>query len=290
MGIKSGIDVEIEQSKKYLLDLVSDDIKIPKLTIDNVARVEAMIYMNSTYSNNSNEYSGNTSANHFMRLGEILKQTNETSLKDHEDISETTIFKIITTLDNENSTHLNANTTKDAPDEEKGRFKIAKAILEFGKEEFVDHLMSLEKALGPNGLFRIIEDKNTGGRKNTSFASKFCHFACLNLFNDDKYLEYRDNYSIYDTVLKLSLPVYIKYYKVELKNHCSAIDYTKSYNDIKSALGKIDYKLYQMIVDAVRTSSKGNVSRNGFDHLLWYYFKGKNETEIKEIYNSINHI
>lgn len=276
------IEDEIKASKGYLLKFVREDIKIPILTIDNVARVEAMIYMNSTYSNNSNEYSGNTSTNYFMRLREIIKQTNEKSLKDDENIAKTTIFKIITTLDNENSTHLNANTTKDAPDEEKGRFKIAKAILELEKEEFVNHLKDIEKSLEPNGLFRIIENKNTGGRKNTSFASKFCHYACFSLFDDEN----KDNYSIYDTVIRMALPVYIKWHKVNIEN----INYKNEYSKIKNVLDKIDYKLYQSVVDTVIKASESDISRNGFDHLLWYYFKGKNEKEIEEIYNSIDFV
>lgn len=274
------IEDEIKASKGYLLKFVRDDIKIPILTIDNVARVEAMIYMNSTYSNNSNEYSGNTSTNHFMRLREIIKQTNEKSLKDDENIAKTTIFKIITTLDNENSTHLNANTTKDAPDEEKGRFKIAKAILKLEKEEFINHLKNIEKSLEPNGLFRIIENKNTGGRKNTSFASKFCHYACFSLFDDKN----KDNYSIYDTVIRMALPVYIKWHKVNIES----INYKNEYAKIKNFLDKMDYKLYQTVVDAVIKASESDISKNGFDHLLWYYFKGKNEKEIEEIYNSID--
>ena len=59
---------------------------------------------------------------------------------------------------------------------------------------------------------------------------------------------------------------------------------------IKNVLDKIDYKLYQSVVDAVIKASESDISRNGFDHLLWYYFKGKNEKEIEEIYNSIDTI
>ena len=45
------IEDEIKASKGYLLKFVRDDIKIPILTIDNVARVEAMIQVDSRYSN-----------------------------------------------------------------------------------------------------------------------------------------------------------------------------------------------------------------------------------------------
>ncbi|MBQ8784525.1 MAG: hypothetical protein IJZ59_00590 [Alphaproteobacteria bacterium] len=274
------IEDEIKASKDYLLTFVREDIKIPILTIDNVARVEAMIQVDSRYSNNRDEYNGETSSNFFHKLKEILKDKEE--LKDNENTLETCIYQIVRTIDKENSTHLNSNIrAEDAKGDnikKTGRYLIADKILQFNKKRFLEHLTNPDKALKEDGLFRIIEI--SGGRKNTSFASKFCHYACFNLFDDKN----KDNYSIYDAVIRMALPIYIKWHKVTVEN----INYKNEYRKIRNALCRIDYKLYQTIVDTVLKASESDISRNGFDHLLWYYFKGKNEQEIEEIYNSID--
>ena len=45
--------------------------------------------------------------------------------------------------------------------------------------------------------------KESGARANPSFASKFCHYACMYLFEDRKE---QDNFSIYDGILCKVLP------------------------------------------------------------------------------------
>ena len=67
-----------------------------------------------------------------------------------------------------------------------------------------------------------------------------------------------DNYSIYDNVVKKVLPRYADKYKVDYSN--------KDLND---------YREYRKIVDEIISKSNSNISRNGFDHLLWYYHKGR---------------
>ena len=61
---------------------------------------------------------------------------------------------------------------------------------------------------------------------------------------------------IYDSILKKVLPRYLDYY--ELKRY-----------DLD------DYAQYREAVDAIREASGVEISRNGFDHLLWYYHKGR---------------
>lgn len=285
MNMDTKISEEINQSKKYLLELVDENIKIPKLTIDNVAKVEAMIQTDSRYSNNSNEYRGNTSAKFFNNLKEIEKNMSEENLDKNKYKIASIIFKLVSAIDRENSTHLNSNL-KNSNKKEGGCFKIANAILKIDKKILLDHLQNPEASLSqPEGLFRKIEAKETGGRINTSFASKFCHYACFNLFNDKN----RDNYSIYDAVIRRALPVYIKYYKnnEQLSEILKKIE-KKKFNLEKYKMLYLDYADFQKVIDAVIKASGNVISRNGFDHLLWYYFKGKNEDEIKEIYNSIN--
>ena len=90
-------------------------------------------------------------------------------------------------------------------------------------------------------------------RTNVSFASKFCHYACFYLFEGEAE---QDNYSIFDYVLRKVLPKYISHYRI------------KSWN-------LDDYSEYRKAVDDILRKANARISRNGFDHLLWYYFKGR---------------
>ena len=106
-------------------------------------------------------------------------------------------------------------------------------------------------------LIREISRKTSAvqkARTNPSFASKFCHYACFYVFEGTKY---QDNYSIYDSILKTVLPFYLEYFGIE-----------QSYN-------LNEYGDYRMAVDSVRENSGIEISRNGFDYLLWYYHKGR---------------
>lgn len=318
------IEKELKKSKEYLLDFVNgkyfnkDKMKqhfsnktigIPKLTLKNVARVEAMIQTDSRYSNNSYKFNEDTSEDYLKNLKGLLESPEKSP--DYEDKLSECIYNIVRTIDKENSTHLkglkNDNVLK------KNGTDVYQAIAEaiINKVyELKENLMKPEVCLSKDGLFRIIEAPGTGGRTNTSFASKFCHYACFYLFDDEN----RDNYSIYDEVMRSTLPIYIKLYKNKMnniyekkkKNNPNNLIYVKvseiiekeKYNDIKNALDAKCYKnnndencefyqVYQEVIDGVRNVSGKNISRNGFDHLLWYYFKGKNEKEIVAIYNCI---
>ena len=154
-------------------------------------------------------------------------------------------------MDRENSTHLNADGV--------GRDTISKRIY---NEYESGRLFELLKNPGKEySLFKIIEkkteptDKTKNGRVNTSFASKFCHYAAFFIFEDKKE---QDNYSIWDSVLRRTIPIYLEKYKLE----------TEKYN-LK------DYVSYQKAIDDIRNAADEKVSRNGFDHLLWYFHKGR---------------
>ncbi len=69
--------------------------------------------------------------------------------------------------------------------------------------------------------------------------------------------EFQDNYSIYDNILKTVLPMYLNFYNIKTKYDLD------------------DYADYRKAVDAIRDASGIEISRNGFDHLLWYYHKGR---------------
>ena len=123
-----------------------------------------------------------------------------------------------------------------------------------------DTLRDREKGIG---LIKELSRKTAegNGRENYSFATKFCHYACLYFFKEKDTA--RDNYSIYDDVLASVLPYYAEVY---LNEHYTKVKFK-------------NYKLYSDVIDRIRAKAaeinkEPMVSRNGFDHLLWYYHKG----------------
>ena len=75
-----------------------------------------------------------------------------------------------------------------------------------------------------------------------------------------------DNYSIYDNVLAKTL-----------------VDYANTHGLHKILNGGVkfkesnfkNYEIYSQVIDVLRTKYGENISRNGFDHLLWYAYKGQ---------------
>ncbi|MDY6246878.1 MAG: hypothetical protein SPL83_06495 [Succinivibrio sp.] len=272
-----GICDEFKSSQQYMLatepfNLESGKkIELVKLTHENVAKVEAMIRNDSSYKKSYDEnagptenkkgkevYSGST-AFWMTQLKCIL----EGNVCDY--TYEYIIKKVVCSIDRENSTHLNSDGC--------GIEEISKRLInDLGKDKLIDSLKN-----GDLKVFNEIQrethpdkngDKKYKARKNTSFASKFCHFACFFLFEDD---ELRDKYSIYDNVIASVLKYYIKKYEVV---------YDGNVEKLKEDYLKEDYSVYREVIDLIRKKAASitntpPISRNGFDHLLWYYHKGR---------------
>lgn len=255
--MSNNIEMEKEESEKYDFVFIPDseekvNQRLVELSKRNVAIVEAMIRNNSAYSKSadikkkpSKTYSGSTG----YWMNELKKYLAKGKTKyEYEEI----IKNAVNAVDRDNRTHLNSDKV--------GREEISKRIIAFQPDKLKEYLKD-----HVNTEFKLIKKisektKATKGRENISFASKFCHYASFYLFEGKPE---QDNYSIYDNVLLKILPYYIKYY------------------DLNEKLEKKDYENYQKIIDKIRGSAakkaKQNepISRNGFDHLLWYYYKGK---------------
>lgn len=242
------IQKELKLSQEKLLKTISDVPDLVELSIENVAIVEAMIQNDSAYIKSANKeavptrkkdgsvkYGGST-AYWMTQLKDFLEQNSQAQFTYEEIIS-----KAVEAVDRENRTHLNADKT--------GRKEITNRIL---------NIKNLENKL-KNANLDLIEtisaktSAKTRARVNLSFASKFCHYACFYLFEG---LPEQDNYSIYDNVVKKVLQKYVNYYNLPTRD----LD---------------NYREYQKTIDEIITQSKSHISRNGFDHLLWYYFKGR---------------
>ena len=262
-----GICDEFKSSQQYMLTTEPFDlgdekgIELVQLTDENVAKVEAMIRNDSSYiksfdvnagpiknKNGKEVYSGST-AYWMTKLKSIIEGKEKNLTYD------VIIPKVVSSIDRENSTHLNSDGC--------GRKEISDRIIKLCNEDnLIDSLKegnlevfdTIQEKTNPN----INGHKKYKGRENTSFASKFCHYACFFLFEED---ELRDKYSIYDKVIASVLPYYKEMYKVD-----------------KSQSLK-EYKDYRKVIDLIREKAtpknKSPISRNGFDHLLWYYHKGR---------------
>lgn len=254
--MKNTIQDELELAKSKMIEEVTFQGKtLAKLTRDNVAIVEAMIrndsaYIHSTdvsavpvYNRKGEVKYGGSSAYWMTMLKRVLLDAVSDSSHTYEEI----IKGAVESVDRENSTHLNADKC--------GRQEITERICRFDRNEFIRCLKDPE--YNDMALIREISRITSAeerARSNPSFASKFCHYACFYVFEGT---EYQDNYSIYDSILKTVLPLYLGYYRIVREYDLS------------------DYKDYRMAVDSIRAESGIEISRNGFDHLLWYYHKGR---------------
>ena len=234
---------------------------LPEISHKNVVLAEAMIANDSDYilsgdvtAKPEGKYKGSTA--YWMNT---LKDALVHNSKDTKKIINETILAV----DRENSTHLAADSL--------GPMVITDRIY-LKRHYLIDILKDRKKG------FRFIEDLSakTGNsillkdgktyhpRENYSFATKFCHYACLFFFDNDKERVFRDNYSIYDRVVAKALPDYLKAYSI-LK--ADKRPYKEA--DFKHASS---YALFSELIDCLR---EDKVSRNGFDHLLWYYHKAR---------------
>ena len=249
------IQTELNNAKKKMLDTIPGT-ELVLLSPDNVAIVEAMIQNDSAYLKSSDKkagpkgkYEGST-AYWMVQLKRAIVDNSSTSVDEYKEI----LSGAIAAVDRENSTHLNADGV--------GREEILKRLLEIEKQDFIKYLRDpdgtslylvncISKATNPVGFSP--KGHKYKARTNVSFASKFCHYACFYLFEGESE---QDNYSIYDNVLRKVLPKYVEHYQLKRRDLSNYEEYRKTIDDV-----------LKMAVEPI--------SRNGLDHLLWYYFKGR---------------
>ena len=147
-------------------------------------------------------------------------------------------------VNSENNTHLRDYERK----------AISKAIFKEYQtfDEFKTALIAEEYPLVK--LIRRLENKeiktkkgNKKIRDNYSFATKFCHYSCMYLFDDYKE---QDQCPIYDSVI---------------------VKYVKSTSIYKEKYREEDLKNYKKFVEIIDSIKGKEISRNGFDHLVWLY-------------------
>lgn len=241
------IQKELEQAKSEMFDLISGaNEKLVELSRGNVAKVEAVIQNDSAYIRSSDKTYRGSTAYWMMQLKGALWGG-----KSHDGDYYDVFSQAVLAVDRDNSTHLNADGV--------GREEMTHRLCDISKERLIEFLKKPKET-----AYHLIEvlsspthpkDANHKPRSNLSFASKFCHYACFYVFEGEAE---QDNYSIYDNVVRKVLPRYCEYYHIAKLGHRDN-----------------DYAKYQGTIDAIIKAAGGHISRNGFDHLLWYYFKGR---------------
>lgn len=253
------ITQELNAAQQYQLKIVGG---LLDLTPNNVALVEAMVANDSDYAQAGNanavplgKYKGSTAY--------WMTQLKKTLLNN--DVNIANIMKeAVLAVDRENSTHISADHY--GPEVLTDRLLTRKDTLindlKDRKKGFALIKLLSHKTFEEDKL--VVEGKTYFPRENYSFATKFCHYACLFFFNNEDECEYRDNYSIYDGIVVKALPIYLKGKNIKKKN---GKEYRKGDFDTAEK-----YPLYSEMIDILRNNK---ISRNGFDHLLWYFHKAR---------------
>ena len=269
------IQDELKKSEGYKIKRISKKSNLAKISLNNVARIEAMISIDSDYRKSGDPnakpqkpYPGST-AYWVTQLKHILIDGKKVS-QDSRNLEEI-LTEAIAAINRENSTHLMVGgadkvfleNLKKMPS--KQLLTLLKSTDNKKKKELIDLL---------NPTVEVVVKREDGSiiytydRSNYSFTTKFCHYLCLYLFEDS---DEQDNYSIFDNVLGGILPEYARAYLGD--------NWDDEYLKEKWTKDTFkDYQKYSDIVDEIRkaaaTKNPPMVSRNGFDHLLWYYHKG----------------
>ena len=242
------IERELEASREFYFDKY-DGVDLPRLSLRNVALAEAMVANNSSYmlSKSKGGVSGGGAGSDFWLdlMREFPGEGEDPSGYTYEQVVEGAVKAI----DRENSTHLNADGV--------GREELCRRLSKLDRDVLFGYLKD------PKGTdYRLIDilSEQTNApvrpRRNLSFASKFCRYACLAFFRGE---EIQDNYPVYDNIVKGALPKYIAYFGLNRRSQATLSD----------------YRAYRECVDEIIAHADEPISRNGFDHLVWYYFKGR---------------
>lgn len=242
---KTMIENERSYSARHLIATVGyRGVLLAELTKENVGKVEAMITTDSDYRRSSDP----TAAPGYNRNGKLVYPGSSAYwlTRSDREFSFKNVLEAVSAIDRENSTHLNADGV--------GRGEMAARLMAVGQADLKRMLKARDF-----GVYDLLvapthpSDPAHRARENVSFAAKFCHYACFCWFAGT--VE-QDNFSIWDNEVKDILPLYLKSWNLPVPK------------DLR------DYRQYSDAIDTLRKRTGNLISRNGFDHLLWYFHKG----------------
>lgn len=223
--------IQNELAASKKIDFERDKKKLIKLNQKNVAFAEAMISHNSSYNKALNK--------ECKSEGKYKGSTAHWIDVLSKDYNKNNLEEAVCAINRDNSTRASNADCK----------SIAKYLI----ENFTS-IGSLKQTLKERdkgiALVEKLRDKNIAKTKKNcySLASNILHYLCYCMF---KGKQEQDNYPIYDSITNKSIGEYIKHYKLK---------------DIKTT----KYSDYCDVIDKVIKKSGSKISRNGFDHILWY--------------------
>ena len=270
---------EAKEKADHFFEKDNENPRFLSLTHENVVMVEALICMDSAYLKSSDRNAAPVhKRNGGLKYGGSIaywmsKLSNNYKTNCNESEFKKLINGAVDAVDRETSTHLNSDGI--------GRKITKERIINYGAKNLYTTLKSKDE--NKYNLFRELASltiENDGGRCNVSFATKFCHYASYYLFEGE---EQQDNFSIYDSVVMSVLLEYAQHWQVNMNDtifNGNENDYKrngyKAVNDYKHNPDGVCqfYKDYSAVIGEIIKKSGDQISRNGFDHLLWYYHKG----------------
>lgn len=273
--------VKITSSENaYVLDYVAGRTdKLPALTKKNADFIEAVVHLDSNYAKDleinppSNGYDPelNIESSNGKYCGSTAYWFNEMK-KTNCDFKKCVLGAVIA-IDSTNSTHLEAAILgrKSMRDVICRNCKDWHGLVEMLNVPFDssnhNHIISLLAV-------KTIAKKDGGARYNISFATKFCAYAAI-------FLEAQTKYSKYDNIVSGALPTYVKVYLGETKNtreykineyQRRKLDDTENYQYRLEVYAKYENAISRILNELSKDSV--NLSREEFDHIIWYGLKG----------------
>ncbi len=241
------------ENKKCLYDSYEIDLDengFLALTKNNAKFIGAVYRLDSKYRKSFDEKDLNSAFNYVIENVNKIEGNYEV------------LKEICTRLDRENSTHLSVSGNQEGDNH--GIENTAQVI---------SKIQNLKKEL-KNGSPQLVDKIACAvkGRNNFSFATKFCAFMCRFLFAKTPQ-EY--NYCIYDNVLASIIPYYAWIFTGEKYNRYGKRSIESMFKD------KHNYSGYSELIDTIRVEANKKyqylTTREEFDAMLWYYYKGDDD-------------
>lgn len=284
----------IKKQSPYEFD--TDVNGFPTFTRKNIDFLNAILRYDSNYSTSSDKnnpeyqtsYAGILDKGTFFDFSASVDAEKTDELGNPVD----DLYRVIVSIDKINSTHLASEGKKDKAAENKdqknnkGRAKVAAAIRQIGGEKLKARLEA-----GDPTIVSEIADPSIGGKHNFSFATKFCSYVTIHALK-------KDNYCIYDEILRSVLPyygyMYIDDFDKRYKYLYKTVRGTKKNNwktRTESLVGLYkdqgNYAGYRALIDEIIKGIGEKVGEKityaDFDHMVWYYFKSSRSKVLSAI-------
>ena len=231
--------LEAEENNTDVYTLERDKNGKVIISSDNVSKVFAMMAESPQYKKATRINDNKSSAYLFYKW------------KKNHTINEEDLLELLSRLNKENSTRVSGND------------------LEAMRDIIVDDLISVLSKLEKSDYSIISTIISKCDKTPFSFATKFCHYACMFLLDGEE----RDNFPIFDVVMRKNLGKYSETWEnAYIEGKKSYLKNVEGYSSL-SSIQLI--KMYESYAKAISELAKmNNVSKTGVEQLIWYYHNG----------------